>query len=150
MPPQTLRDARREGRLREELSDQAKESRGRLRGLWRKYGAVGIGVYFSIYFGSIAFFYGVYDYGVMTTLPSGGAAVIERVSSRDSARSGFAPCTRGGFGWKNDVCAVLALVMARVGKLIARSRLLSWLFSVGLFVWGVRVSAMVFGWTFCF
>lgn len=80
MPSQTLRDARRDGRLREELSDQAKESRGRLRGLWRKYGAVGIGCYFSIYFGSIAFFYGVYDYGVMTTLPSGGAAVIERVS----------------------------------------------------------------------
>lgn len=75
-----LRDAQREGRLREELSDQAKESRGKLRELWRKYGAVGIGVYFSIYFGSIAVFYGVYDYGVMTNLPSGGAAVIERVS----------------------------------------------------------------------
>lgn len=84
MPSQTLRDARREGRLREELSDQAKESRGRLRGLWRKYGAVGIGCYFSIYFGSIAIFYGVYDYGVMTTLPSGGAAVIERVSRLSS------------------------------------------------------------------
>lgn len=84
MPTQTLRDARREGRLREELSDQAKESRGRLRGLWRKYGAVGIGCYFGIYFGSIAFFYGVYDYGVMTNLPSGGAAVIERVSRLSS------------------------------------------------------------------
>lgn len=48
--------------------------------LWRQYGAVGIGTYIGIYFGSIAFFYGVYDYGVMTKLPSGGTAVIEHVS----------------------------------------------------------------------
>lgn len=48
--------------------------------LWRQYGAVGIGTYFGIYFGSIAFFYVVYDYGVLTNLPSGGTAVIERVS----------------------------------------------------------------------
>lgn len=48
--------------------------------LWRQYGAVGIGTYFGIYFGSIAFFYVVYDYGVLTNLPSGGTAVIEHVS----------------------------------------------------------------------
>lgn len=48
--------------------------------LWRKYGAVSIGTYFGIYFGSIAFFYVVYDYGVLTNLPSGGTAVIEHVS----------------------------------------------------------------------
>lgn len=47
--------------------------------LWRKYGAVGIGTYFGIYFGSIAVFYGIYDYGVLTSLPSGGTAVIEHV-----------------------------------------------------------------------
>lgn len=41
---------------------------------------MGIGTYFGIYFGSIAFFYVVYDYGVLTNLPSGGTAVIERVS----------------------------------------------------------------------
>lgn len=47
--------------------------------LWRQYGAVGIGTYFGIYFGSIGFFYVVYDYGVLTNLPSGGTAVIEHV-----------------------------------------------------------------------
>lgn len=41
---------------------------------------MGIGTYIGIYFGSIAFFYVVYDYGVMTKLPSGGTAVIEHVS----------------------------------------------------------------------
>lgn len=79
-PLQTLKDARREGRLRAELSDHAKEGSGRLQLLWRKYGVVGIGCYFGIYFGCTAFFYGVYDYGVMTNLPSGGAAVVEHVS----------------------------------------------------------------------
>lgn len=78
--PQTLQDARRDGRLRQELSKQAKQRRSRLQELWHKYGAVGIGCYLTIYFGSTAFFYVVYDYGVMTNLPSGGTAVIEHVS----------------------------------------------------------------------
>ncbi|CAM9935422.1 unnamed protein product [Ectocarpus sp. 13 AM-2016] len=74
-----LRNARRDGTLGAQLSDQAKESSSRLQDLWRKYGAVGIGTYFGIYFGSIAIFYGIYDYGVLTNLPSEGTAVIEHM-----------------------------------------------------------------------
>lgn len=72
-------EARSEGRLREELSEQAKERSGRLKVLWRKYGAVGIGCYAGIYVGSISLLYVIYDYGVMTSMPSGGATVIEKV-----------------------------------------------------------------------
>lgn len=77
---QVLRDARKEGRLRQELSEQAKEGRGKVKELWHKYGAVGIGCYIGIYFGTVGILYVVYDYGVMTSMPSGGAAVIEKVS----------------------------------------------------------------------
>lgn len=79
--PQALRDAHKGGRLREELTDQAKRRTGRLQELWNKYGMVGIGTYFGVFVATLGSLYVVYDYGLVTELPSGAVTAIEKVVS---------------------------------------------------------------------
>lgn len=77
---QTLRDARKEGRLREEIKDQAKEGSGKLRVLWDKYGFVAIGTYFCIYVTTLLSCFVFYDSGLVATLPAGTETIIGNVS----------------------------------------------------------------------
>lgn len=77
---QTLRDARKEGRLREEIKDQAKEGSGKLRILWDKYGFVAIGTYFCIYVTTLLSCFVFYDSGLVATLPAGTETIIGNVS----------------------------------------------------------------------
>lgn len=77
---QNLRDARKEGRLREEITDQAKEGTGKLRVLWNKYGFVAIGTYFCIYVTTLLSCFVFYDSGLVATMPAGTETIIENVS----------------------------------------------------------------------
>ncbi|CAM9805952.1 unnamed protein product [Discosporangium mesarthrocarpum] len=74
-----MRDAAKEGRLREAVSDKAKAGGGRLRTLWNQYGVVGLGTYFTIYVCTLGGLFVIYDFGVMSNIPNDGGDIIVKL-----------------------------------------------------------------------